>query len=830
MKTRIPVGFFRTFNALLLLSCSVTMMHSQTFNYDGSKYTIIDNETKTCSITEYISKKGEYPDSIIIPKKVEYEGEEYTVTEIGDRAFVKSWTPPKITLPNTITRIGIAAFAFCRNLTEINLPESLVEIADSAFYVQGEEYIPHPSALPHKAVGVKNSVPIHIPNGVRRIGKCAFMRDSWYKDANLTPANIPNLLTEIEDFAFYRNIPADPTLPQSLKKIGKYAFFGGYYPNYYSEIPELSIPDNVTTIGEQAFAYSIIQKVRLPRQLTEMCSGVFEGCTKLNSVEIPEGVTVIGACAFRVTSRLYQVPISSITLPTTVKTIGDSAFYGCNQLININLPKGLEKLGKYAFSGASLKSVTMPDHLAEIPDCAFSGCNFTEITIPDGVMSIGECAFSGSLLREIHLPQSLKSIGNYAFRACDLLEISIPNLVDSIGQYAFMNCSKLERVVMSERIKQIQYGLFYGCENLKYMSTTSSLNQSQSINVPEGVTFIGKNAFSGCSSLTSVNIPTSVSKIDGNPFIRCPNLTDIHIDSRNSNYREEGNIIFSITGDTLVYFPYSRGGSYEIPPYVSVIGNSSFEGNPLLERISIPSSVHTIESYAFRDNSSLKNMEMSDGVLHIQNYAFAGCSQLKDPILSKNLVSIENYAFADVTFTNIILPYSLKSIVYGFCMHQDYSLPNDYHLESLRIYGTFDQVYYPVGYCYRIDSIYYLSEDIQGDDYNWNPQNDITWRISESSTGTVLYVLEEAYDKIINDTVYPWKYFPWSQFKDIRIYDPTDDPYFASVREVSGDTDPNLPVSVFSLSGVRVADSTDNLAPGIYIIRQGSQTRKIAVK
>ena len=807
---------------LSLAWLAVLTASAQDFQYKGQNYSVIDREARTCRTEETILPSGTgYSHEVIIPSVV-YDGEtEYSVTEIGDHSYLKRFSLEKITLPNTVTRIGNGAFAFCDNLAHIDLPSSLVEIGDSAFYHY--EYYhhigPEPDCLPRRSA--KSEIePSRIPDGVKRIGKCAFMLDNLYDDTHVIPANIPSGLTEIKDSTFYCNAPADLTMPASLKKIGKYAFYKGMngWNNSYPGIPDLSIPDNVTSIGKMAFAHSIVGSVRLPSSLSEMGSSVFEGCFNLKSVIIPEGVTVIGARAFGgkfngIGQYCESVPISSIHLPSTVKEIGDSAFHNCSLLTEINLPNSLEKIGSAAFRGCSLESVSLPPLLTEISDYLFlSNKSLTSVTIPPSVTKIGVFAFNGTDLRNgISLPENVRTIEDGAFIGCQFEEISIPNSVTTISWRTFQDCSRLQRVILPDNINTITECMFEGCGSLRYVAKHSMPYAATDGNfrIPIGIDTIRYHAFSNCTSIKSASIPQSVSLIDGNPFTGCDSLTSLFIDDKNDNYKIYNQVIYTIGGDTLVAAPRLLKGDYYIPQGVSTIGREAFYGC-----------------------SELESLTMHDGVLHIEEGAFGKCTGLSDPIISKSIVSIGRGAFAGVNFTKIVLPPSLKRIDSGFGDPDSYY--PQYNLESVWIYGTFDMVETPFCRQEHIANIYYLTDTPQSNHGNYwdylNNYNYIDWGLSVSEyidrplNNCTLYVLEEVYDEITNGDYYPWK-----KFKNICIYDPTDDPFLSSVDEVGNDIDFSLPVSVFTLSGVRVADSADNLPSGIYIVRQGAKAKKIAV-
>ena len=155
----------------------------------------------------------------------------------------------------------------------------------------------------------------------------------------------------------------------------------------------------------------------------------------ITSVEIPNGVTLIGNSAFKDCSQLTQVII-----PDTVTRIGNYAFFGCRNLRTISIPNSVTEIGDSsfgrAFFGSGLTSITLPRSLAYIASATFGNCtNLTSVTIPEGVKRIDGQAFERcSALQTIALPASIEEIGQSAFEGCRALTtITIPNSVSRIS-------------------------------------------------------------------------------------------------------------------------------------------------------------------------------------------------------------------------------------------------------------------------------------------------------------------------------------------------------------------------------------------------------------
>ena len=217
---------------------------------------------------------------------------------------------------------------------------------------------------------------------------------------------------------------------------------------------------------------------------------VFENCTSLKSITIPNGVTSIGASAFSSCTSL-----ESITISNSVTTIESFAFKACRALKSITIPNSVTSIGSHAFEYCtSLESITIPNSVTSIGTYAFSGCSsLTSITIPDSVTSIGYGAFEYcSSLTNITIPDSVTSIGNCAFRYCDsLTSITIPNSVTSIGSYAFLGCASLQSVTIPNSVTSIGESAFSACKSLKKVYFHSEAQkQKWAGNFPSGAKLI----------------------------------------------------------------------------------------------------------------------------------------------------------------------------------------------------------------------------------------------------------------------------------------------------------------------------------------------------
>ena len=164
-------------------------------------------------------------------------------------------------------------------------------------------------------------------------------------------------------------------------------------------------------------------------------------------------VSSIKEGAFSTNNSEAGYSFNKVILPDTITSIGDSAFMNCSNLIEINLPLGLDRISNSVFSGCSkLKSITIPAGASSIGDNAFNGCSaLTEINVPGSVKNIGKEAFSGCVnIGSITLGNGVETIGEKAFLSCRKVEkIVIPSSITSIGDNAFLDCALLKELTIN---------------------------------------------------------------------------------------------------------------------------------------------------------------------------------------------------------------------------------------------------------------------------------------------------------------------------------------------------------------------------------------------
>ena len=413
---------------------------------------------------------------------------------------------------------------------------------------------------------------LHFPDTLTSIGEYAFG-----DCINLGTIDFPESLIEINEYAFYGcNSLTSIKLPSNLQTLKYYAF--GNCANLQS----VWIPKTITNETYWASSYGYhgpfnncgkLKSITFAEGITNIPSGLFAGCTGIESIEIPDTVTRIFSKAFADSS------IQSVKIGSGLTGINGHAFYGCDNLTEINLPESLTSIGEYAFGDCiNLGTIDFPESLIEISYDAFYGCSsLTGIKLPSKITRIENNTFYGcSSMTTAELPEALKSIGEYAFYGCEALEgIVIPDKTYLIENDAFENCSALKSLKSGTGLRTVEYNAFRNCDALTEVA------------LQEGVTTIGNNAFYDCDGLETIAIPNSVTSIGTSLLSGCEKLKNVTL----------GTGITQIPASMFYQCPKLE--SIALPYKVTSIGDSAFANSTSFKSITIPRSVTTFGSNIF---------------------------------------------------------------------------------------------------------------------------------------------------------------------------------------------------------------------------------------
>ena len=461
-----------------------------------------------------------------------------SLTSIGNVAFRSCSSLETIQIPDNVTNIGSYVFEKCTNLETVNIPKGVQAIPTGMF----EECIRLKSIIiPDNITNIdgwafaecSSLESIRIPNSVTTIGTNAFMECS-----NLKSIEIPESVTNID------------SIPNSIVIYAKADSEGHRYAEenkqaYILEGEATNIETNYEIkeqetwdVSKNADASIMATWTLNDRTLTITGTGEMKNWDTdeevdwhntqyrnlIDHVVINEGITSIGEKAFYACDSLNNIKIAN-----TVMSIENSAFSGCTHLTNIDIPSGVTTIRERTFFDcSSLENVNLPSNLKKIEWDAFDGCTSLEmIELPNNLIEIGTGAFSAcQSLKNIEIPSTVKIIGYRVFTECNSLEnievdshnenytsengilfskdktkiiaypagkndmeYTIPNTVTCIGESAFQDVPNVETVSLPDSVITIEDFAFFNCNQLKYLKIPSSVKE------------IGKNTFSGRSTI-----------------------------------------------------------------------------------------------------------------------------------------------------------------------------------------------------------------------------------------------------------------------------------------------------------------------------------------
>lgn len=394
-----------------------------------------------------------------------------------------------------------------------------------------------------------------------------------------------------------------------------------YDDSYASFSGILTIPQTILIEGE---SYTVVG-------IDDMA---FMGCAKLTSVTFPSTLKTIGEGVFYGCSRL-----TSVELPAQTVSIGNEAFGDCPLLATLSLGEGLKSIGRSAFENCiALTGVSMPAGMESIGALAFKGCTkLASAALGNSLTLLGDSAFYGcSALQSVELPVTVSSVGTRTFAGCSALNAVGLGNVSTIGEAAFNGCSALTEIAIPNGVETLGNYAFYGCSSLATVTLGTQERSSSSLKT------IGDYAFAE-TAVKSVVLPDGVSTLGNYAFNKCASLATVSL------------------GNSL-----------------TAIGNYVFSGCSAIESLVIPNSVTSIGSYAFEKCTKLTSATLGTGISSIPDYMFSSCSALTSVVLPENITGIGKYAFQSTAFTELPLTASITEI-------KDYAFKSCTKLTSVAI-------------------------------------------------------------------------------------------------------------------------------------------------
>ena len=741
----------RAIVALMMLCCTQFSLWGWGFiNWDWFEYITSEDGTSVCFF-KYLRYQG---DSLCI---ITYSGND---TKYRNHLFIPSetnslkkvvgidkWTCKectnlkKVTIPNTIKFIGNSAFYGCTSLESLVIPESVKTIGDSAFMkcsilkdIQfpagrdsisfGKRVILNCDAL--QTMTLFNSTPpvlsinqsftntqyANVKILVPRNALEAYQSDAkWSKFSNIIP-----LTYSFQENGIFYEIKNDNEVSVSYDNSTLNIYNG------HVAIPESVTHDGiayqVTSIGQDAFkGCTSLTSVSIPNTVTVIEGNAFHNCYGLTELNIPPSLNLIENEAFKNCSNLKEITFSA---DSTVLTINDGAFEGCDALLKItclayNPPILSFNTGFTDEQFANVKIIVprtaLETYQADANWSKFASIlpltySFQENGIYYEIKNDNEVSVSyDSSIPNIYnghvaIPESVThdgityqvtSIGQDAFNGCNsLTSVSIPNTITTIGPSAFQGCTSLKSIRIPNSVISIEGKAFSTCSALA------------SLDLGASVQYIGKNAFSDCYDLTQLYIPPSLNLIDCEAFKDCYYLKEITLDKDVTELtlyagafdgcdalatitclppnpplldNHQGGFNDTILNRTILQVPHSRLSVYQAADEWCCFANIQsldydlvFNGVYFLrtdnENASVVSKDNKSNSY--RGDVVIPEMVNFDGedlkVTAIANSAFQNCSNLTSVTIPSSVTAIGGRAFAKSGIKTVDIPNSVTEI------------------------------------------------------------------------------------------------------------------------------------------------------------------------
>mgnify|MGYP004530384669 FL=1 len=461
------------------------------------------------------------------------------------------------------------------------------------------------------------------------------------------------------------------TIPETVTAIGAGAFQG-------TDLTWVKVPASVAEIGEKAFGYDADGQPIVDFTLCVAPGSTAEAYAKANNfaleyftesglryeilTDAETGDQYASIITYDGTDPQLVIPETLQDVPVT--EIGYRAFLENAVITGVTLPSTLKKIGDRAFMFTNVGDIDLPAGLEIIEEGAFAQMpNLTAINIPGGVKELPYMVFYNDVnLASVTLNEGLEKIGSDVFSSCSgLKSLILPDTVKELGENTFQNCTSLASINFPAGLTYIPYACF---DNAGLTTLT----------IPENIVSIGGGAFGRCAKLTSVTLPASLTALGeqfgAGVFNGCSALTEV-------NFAENGKLTmigaFTFNGCTSLT-------QITIPETVTSIEYCAFSESGLTS-VDIPASVEKIAGQAFYLCNSLKTITLHEGLISVDSMAFTGCTSVKEISLPRSLTTIGNNAFGYANWSNKVEGFTIHG--YAGTAAETYATENGFTFEAI---------------------------------------------------------------------------------------------------------------------------------------------------